>query len=95
MAVGSSILRVKPETARTFRHILFVLVVVGALNWLLIGLFDWDLVVAVSGGRQPKTSYNHFSRIVYIVVGAAALVVVVSLLMRLTKKGRAGSGSRR
>jgi uncharacterized protein len=92
---GSSILQVKPETARTLRHVLFVLIVVGALNWLLVGVFDWDLVVALTGGRQPKTAYPHLARIVYIAVGIAAAIVVGSMVFRLFKKGRAGSPPRR
>lgn len=44
------------------------LVIVGALNWLLVGLFQFDLVAAILGGQQSS-----FSRIVYSLVGIAGL----------------------
>jgi uncharacterized membrane protein YuzA (DUF378 family) len=44
-----------------------VLVVVGALNWGLVGLFQFDLVAALLGDATL------LSRLVYIVVGAAGL----------------------
>lgn len=44
------------------------LVIVGALNWLLVGLFQFDLVAAIFGGQQSL-----LSRIVYSLVGLAGL----------------------
>ncbi|HSS65971.1 MAG TPA: DUF378 domain-containing protein [Gammaproteobacteria bacterium] len=44
-----------------------VLVVVGALNWGLVGLFRYDLVAAVLGDATALT------RLVYVVVGVAGL----------------------
>lgn len=44
-----------------------VLVVVGALNWGLVGLFKFDLVAAIFG------SMSVLSRIVYVLVALAAL----------------------
>lgn len=46
-----------------------VLVIVGAINWLLIGLFQFDLVAAIFGGSQATV----WSRIIYTVVGLAGL----------------------
>ncbi|MGI4857841.1 MAG: DUF378 domain-containing protein [Janthinobacterium lividum] len=43
------------------------LVIVGGLNWGLIGLFNFDLVAAIFGLMSPV------SRIVYVLVGLAAL----------------------
>ena len=45
-----------------------VLVIIGALNWGLIGLFGFDLVVTLFGGLTAM-----FSRIVYALVGLAGL----------------------
>ena len=45
-----------------------LLVIVGALNWLLIGLFQFDLVAAIFGGQQ-----SFFSRTVYSLVGISGL----------------------
>lgn len=44
-----------------------LLLVVGGLNWGLVGLFDFDLVAAIFGEMSP------LSRIVYTLVGASAL----------------------
>lgn len=50
-----------------------VLVVVGALNWGLVGAFGFDLVAAIFG---PMSA---LSRIVYVLVGLAALVVAARI----------------
>jgi uncharacterized membrane protein YuzA (DUF378 family) len=56
-----------------------VLVIVGALNWALVGLFEFDLVAAITGDEFGDT--NILSRIVYVLVGAAGLWLV-SLIAR-------------
>lgn len=43
------------------------LVIVGGLNWGLVGLFDFNLVSAIFGDMST------LSRIVYVLVGASAL----------------------
>ncbi|KEO83716.1 membrane protein [Tumebacillus flagellatus] len=48
--------------------IALTLVIVGALNWLLVGLFQWDLVAALFGGAD-----SWLSRIIYTIVGIAGL----------------------
>ena len=47
-----------------------LLVVVGAINWGLVGLFQLDLVAALFGGQSGV-----LSRVVYILVGLAGIVV--------------------
>lgn len=51
----------------------YVLILVGALNWGLVGLFGFDLVAALFG------EMTIFSRIVYALVGVAAVYDIVSL----------------
>lgn len=46
----------------------FVLLIIGGLNWLLVGLFEWDLVGGLFGGMDSV-----IAKIVYILVGLAAL----------------------
>lgn len=53
-----------------------VLVIIGALNWLLVGLFQYDLVAAVFGGQSAL-----LSRIVYTLVGLAG-IYTIGLLFR-------------
>lgn len=48
-----------------------LLVIIGALNWGLIGLFQFDLVAALLGGQVSA-----FSRIVYTVVGLAGIYAI-------------------
>ena len=57
-----------------------ILVIVGGLNWGLVGLFGFDLVAAIFGVMSV------LSRIVYILVGLAALY----LLFVSSKLGRKG-----
>ena len=53
-----------------------VLVIIGALNWLLIGLFRFDLVGAIFGGQASVVS-----RIIFVIVGLAGLWCI-NLLFR-------------
>ena len=53
-----------------------LLVIIGALNWLLVGLFQFDAVAWLCGGQTAV-----ISRIIYAVVGIAGLWCV-SLLFR-------------
>lgn len=48
--------------------IALVLLIIGGINWLLIGLFEYDLVAAISGGSTAI-----LAKIIYIVVGLCAL----------------------
>lgn len=53
---------------RAMNIITLILLVIGGLNWLLVGLFQFDLVAAIFGGETSVVS-----RIVYILVGLSAL----------------------
>lgn len=57
-------------------RISLILVIIGALNWLLVGLFQFDLVAWICGGQAAV-----FARILYSLVGIAGLWSV-SLLFR-------------
>ena len=56
--------------------IALVLVIIGAINWGLIGVFQFDLVSYIFGGQGAL-----ISRIIYTIVGAAGLWCI-SLLFR-------------
>lgn len=49
----------------------FLLVIIGALNWGLVGLFGLDLVAAIFGEMSVV------SRIIYTLVGLSAVCLVV------------------
>lgn len=50
------------------------LIIVGALNWLLVGLFRFDLVASLFGG-----STSLISRIIYVLIGLAGLYSITLL----------------
>ena len=58
---------------RVVNTITLVLLIVGGLNWGLVGLFNFDLVAALFGEMSP------LSRIVYTLVGASALWQLIPL----------------
>jgi uncharacterized membrane protein YuzA (DUF378 family) len=68
-----------------------LLVIVGALNWGLVALAEFDLVAALTGNDFGETSA--LSRIVYAAVGAAGLYGAVRLasLRREPAAVRAGA----
>ncbi|HYH04718.1 MAG TPA: DUF378 domain-containing protein [Bacillota bacterium] len=57
-----------------------ILMIVGALNWLLVGLFRFDLVANLFGGQTAL-----LSRLIYSLVGIAGLYGI-SLLFRQREK---------
>lgn len=61
----------------TTRTIALVLVIVGALNWLLVGLFGFDLVAAITGNSFGEK--NAISSIIYVLVGIAGVILIPSL----------------
>lgn len=52
------------------------LIIIGGINWGLVGLFDWNLVDAIFGEGSIG------SRIIYVLVGIAALVSIAALVPR-------------
>ena len=54
-----------------------LLVIVGALNWLLVGLFGFDLVAAITGNSFGEK--NALSSIIYVLVGIAGVILIPSL----------------
>lgn len=59
---------------RTLDILTQILLIVGGLNWLLVGAFQFDLVAAIFGGPTAA-----LSRLVYIVVGLCAIWQVIRL----------------
>ena len=56
---------------KTVDVIAAVLVIIGGLNWGLVGIFNWDLVAAIFG------SMSVISRIIYILVAAGAVWQII------------------
>ncbi|MBI4691838.1 MAG: DUF378 domain-containing protein [Candidatus Terrybacteria bacterium] len=62
-----------------------ILLVIGGLNWGLVGLINLDLVAAIFGAGSL------LSRIIYIVVGLSAIYVLI--MTRKMKAGQAGQAA--
>lgn len=55
-----------------------ILVIIGGLNWGLVGLFNYDLVALILGDMTVA------SRIIYVLVGVSAvyMIVIASMLAK-------------
>lgn len=58
----------------TWDWIAWVLVVIGAINWGLIGFFAWDLVAVIFGDMTALT------RIIYALVGLAGVYMIIKAI---------------
>ena len=54
------------------------LIIAGAVNWLLVGIFSWNLVTWIFG-------VGVFTRIVYVIIGLAGIWMLVQLIIRRTR----------
>lgn len=57
-----------------------VLTIIGAINWGLIGIFDFNLVETVFGNM------SFFTRLIYILVGISGLINIGILFKHLESK---------
>jgi len=55
---------------RILRIIAYILVIIGAINWGLVGFFNFDLVAAIFGEMTFMT------RLIYDIVGISALLLL-------------------
>lgn len=75
------------RSINTLDWIFIVLLVVGGLNWGLVGLFNFDLVASIFGEDSA------LARIVYSLVGVSAVYTIVSLPMKAGQAAQAQSRS--
>ena len=59
---------------KTLNLLTLVLLIVGGLNWGLVGAFQFDLVATLFGGQDAM-----LSRVVYLLVGLSAVWQIVAL----------------
>ncbi len=57
---------------KTLNLVVLILVIVGGLNWGLIGFFNFDLVARIFGDMSL------LSRIIYILVGLSAVILAMN-----------------
>ncbi len=60
-----------------WNKIVLAIVIIGAVNWGLIGFFSFDLVAWIFGGQAALVS-----RIIYAVVGIAGLYAISFFVMK-------------
>lgn len=58
---------------KTIKIIALLLVIIGGLNWGLVGIFNFDLVAAIFGDMSV------FSRVIYTLVGLSAIWTIFEL----------------
>ena len=63
----------------TVDWVALILVIIGGLNWLLVGLFGFNLVAAIFGDTAV------ISKIIYILVGLSSIYIIF-ILGKLQKK---------
>lgn len=71
---------------RSLHKVTFLLLVIGGLNWLLVGLLGWDISRWLGGMDST------LSKLVYILVGASAVVEVVTHGKGCKACGKSGQG---
>ena len=62
---------------KAFKAVAGTLVIIGALNWGLVALAEFDLVAAIFGMEFGET--NGLTRIVYGLVGLSAIVLAATV----------------
>lgn len=60
--------------------VLLVILIIGGLNWGLVGFFDYDLVASIFGAASTM------ARVVYGIVGVSAVLVAIMAPMMKDKK---------
>jgi hypothetical protein len=65
---------------RALNIITLLLIIIGGINWLLVGVAQFDLVAALFGGQEAM-----LSRIVYILVGLSALYQLVPFVQSFSR----------
>jgi len=60
---------------KTLEAIAITLVIIGAINWGLIGLFDFNLVSLIFGGADSL-----LTKVIYILVGISGLLSIKVLI---------------
>ena len=67
---------------RYLKALFLLLVIVGGVNWLLVGVARIDLVAALTGAEFGQT--NVISSAIYILVGISAVALLPTLLRWLS-----------
>jgi uncharacterized membrane protein YuzA (DUF378 family) len=77
---------------RYINALALLLVIVGGVNWLLVGVARFDLVATLTGDAFGET--NPISSVVYALVGVSALALVPTLVRWVTADDRQATTAR-
>ena len=69
---------------RYLNALALLLVIVGGMNWLLVGLFQFDLVAALTGSQFGEV--NPISAVIYALVGVSAIALLPVLARWVTTR---------
>lgn len=69
-----------------------VIVIVGGINWGLIGLFEFDMLTTLYGPAESATDPSAAARMMYAIVGLAAVYQAFLLVRRLLVPNKEGAG---
>ena len=58
---------------KALHYTAFTLLIIGGLNWLLVGIFKWDIGTLLFGSQDAL-----ISRIIYILVGLSAIAILAT-----------------
>lgn len=78
---GAQIMARELESRNTLMKVLLVIAIVGAINWGLIGFFNFNLVDAIFGGGAREAT-SGLSRVIYALVGLAGVGAAIYYLPR-------------
>lgn len=65
----------RPLKLNLFGWIALLLVIIGALNWLLVGVFEYDLVAEIFGDLSTA------ARVIYTLVGVGGVYLVLEAII--------------
>lgn len=77
---SSTVLATNSNKLSAIDWIAMTLLIVGGVNWGLVGLFNFDLVATLFGVMSPV------SRIVYTLVGISALVAIFTTIKMASRR---------
>ncbi len=69
------------------KTLVYLIIIVGAINWLLVGLLGFDLVAFLGGNSEVSVGQTALiPRIIYIIVGISGIASLWYLIMANKKK---------
>lgn len=78
----------KRDAGNILAIVLLALAIIGAINWGLIGFFNFNLVDAIFGGGAREVT-SAWSRVIYALVGIAGIAAIFFLPRMLRAPHRA------